>query len=71
MLCCFLPRYEEFLRLTGSDTAEGVAKRSIGENLEQPDIWVRAIRTHEEPLAQLQAILPETLTTEDPENTEG
>ena len=67
----FLPRYEEFLRLTGSDTAEGVAKRSIGENLEQPDIWVRAIRTLEEPLAQLQAILPETLTTEDPENTEG
>jgi oligoendopeptidase F len=57
----FLPRYEEFLRLTGSDTAEGVAKRSIGEDLEQPDFWVRAIRTLEEPLAQLEELLPSTL----------
>ena len=59
----FLPRYEEFLRLTGSDTAEGVAKRSIGEDLEQPDFWVRAIRTLEEPLAQLEGLIPNTLTT--------
>jgi len=57
----FLPRYEEFLRLTGSDTAEGVAKRSLGEDLEQPDFWVRAIRTLEEPFAQLKEILPNTL----------
>jgi oligoendopeptidase F len=60
----FLPRYEEFLRLTGSDTAEGVAKRSIGEDLEQPDFWVRAIRTLEEPLAQLEELIPKTLTAE-------
>jgi oligoendopeptidase F len=66
----FLPRYEEFLRLTGSDTAEGVAKRSIGEDLEQPDFWIRAIRTLEEPLAQLQDLLPKTFATEDTENTE-
>ncbi|HEX3037119.1 MAG TPA: M3 family metallopeptidase, partial [Thermodesulfobacteriota bacterium] len=49
----FLPRYEEFLRLTGSDTAENVAKRSIGRNLEEPDFWIEAIRTLEEPLNQL------------------
>jgi oligoendopeptidase F len=60
----FLPRYEEFLRLTGSDTAERVAMRSIGADLEQPDFWVRAIRTLEEPLAQLQDLLPKTLTAE-------
>lgn len=57
----FLPRYEEFLRLTGSDTAEGIAKRSIGEDLEQPDFWVRAIRTLEKPLAQLEELIPKTL----------
>jgi len=59
----FLPRYEEFLRLTGSDTAEGVAMRSIGEDLEKPDFWSRAIRTLEEPLAQLEELLPRTLPT--------
>ncbi|MCH2665196.1 M3 family oligoendopeptidase [bacterium] len=61
----FLPRYEDFLLLTGSDTAEGVAKRSIGEDLEKPDFWVRAIHTLDEPLAQLRELLPNTLATED------
>jgi oligoendopeptidase F len=61
----FLPRYEEFLRLTGSDTAEGVAMRSIGEDLEKPDFWSRAIRTLEEPLAQLEELLPRTLPPSD------
>ncbi len=54
----FLPRYEDFLRLTGSDTAEGVAKRSIDVDLEQPDFWIDAINSLEEPLAQLEALLP-------------
>ncbi|HSE84280.1 MAG TPA: M3 family metallopeptidase, partial [Thermodesulfobacteriota bacterium] len=57
----FLPRYEEFLRLTGSDTAENVAKQSIGRNLEEPDFWVEAIRTLEEPLEQLEGLLPKVL----------
>ena len=61
----FLPRYEDFLLLTGSDTAEGVAKRSIGEDLEKPDFWVRAIHTLDDPLAQLRELLPNTLATED------
>ncbi|MGB3365823.1 MAG: M3 family metallopeptidase, partial [Thermodesulfobacteriota bacterium] len=53
----FLPKYEEFLRLTGSDTAENVAKRSIGHNLESPEFWVQSIRTLNEPLQKLKDLL--------------
>jgi oligoendopeptidase F len=53
----FLPKYEEFLRLTGSDTVEGVVQRSIGEDITQPDFWARAIKSLEEPLAQYQELL--------------
>jgi len=35
----FLPRYEELLRLTGRDTAENVARASLGAELEGPDFW--------------------------------
>jgi len=41
----FLPKYEDFLRLTGSDTAENVAKRSIGADLTKPDFWATAIQS--------------------------
>ena len=57
----FLPRYEEFLRLTGSDTSEGVARSSIDVDLEQPNFWSDAITSLEEPMAQLEALLPKTL----------
>ena len=57
----FLPRYEEFLRLTGSDTAEGVAKRTLGRDLEDTAFWTEAIQTLEQPLAALEKILPEVL----------
>ncbi|MCE2441351.1 MAG: M3 family oligoendopeptidase [Candidatus Latescibacteria bacterium] len=67
----FLPRYERFLRLTGSDTAEHVAKRSIGGNLEQPDFWVRAIRSLEEPLAQLELLLPRVFPAGDDGTSRG
>jgi oligoendopeptidase F len=39
----FLPRYEELLRLTGSDTAEGVARRALGVDLEAPHFWNESI----------------------------
>ena len=39
----FLPRYEELLRLTGSDTAERVAARCLGVDLEAPDFWNASI----------------------------
>ncbi len=53
----FLPKYEEFLRLSGSDTAENVAKRSIGHDLESPEFWVQSIHTLKEPLEQLKKLL--------------
>ncbi len=57
----FLPRYEEFLRLTGSDTAEGVARRALGRDLEDTQFWIEAIQTLEAPLAELEELLPEVL----------
>lgn len=53
----FLPKYEEFLRLTGSDTAENVAKRSIGHDLESPEFWKQSIHTLKEPLEKLNELL--------------
>ena len=53
----FLPKYEEFLRLSGSDTAENVAKRSIGHDLESPEFWIESIHTLTEPLEKLKELL--------------
>ncbi len=39
----FLPRYEELLRLTGSDSAEDVARNSLGVDLEGHDFWNASI----------------------------
>jgi oligoendopeptidase F len=60
----FLRKYEEFLRLTGSDTAENVVRRSLGRDLEHPEFWTEAIRSLEEPLKQLEALLPKVLKAE-------
>jgi oligoendopeptidase F len=57
----FLRRYEQFLRLTGSDTAENVVRRSLGRDLEHPEFWAEAIRSLEEPLNQLETLLPKVL----------
>lgn len=54
----FLPKYEQFLRLTGSDTAENVVRRSIGRDLQSPEFWIEAIRSLEEPQNRLEALLP-------------
>src|SRR5262245_38082545 len=59
----FLPKYEEFLRLAGSDSAENVVKRAVGQDIEKPEFWSDAIRSLEEPLHQLQTLLPKVLTT--------
>jgi oligoendopeptidase F len=53
----FLPKYEEFLRLSGSDTAENVAKRSIGQDLESPEFWIKSIHSLNEPLEQLKKLI--------------
>jgi oligoendopeptidase F len=54
----FIPRYEEFLRLAGSDRAENVVKRTIGCDLNKPEFWAAAIESLEEPLTRLEALLP-------------
>ena len=41
----FLPKYEAFLRLSGSDTAEGVARRSLGADIGKPEFWELAIKS--------------------------
>jgi len=53
----FLPKYEKFLRLTGSNTAENVARKSIGEDLESPKFWAQSIRTLKQPLGDLKKLL--------------
>lgn len=57
----FLPRYEEFLRLTGSGTAEEVARQALGCDLESPAFWEGAIQSLEEPLCRLEELLPKVL----------
>jgi oligoendopeptidase F len=59
----FLGNYEEFLQLTGSDTAENVVRRTLGKNLEHPEFWSQAIRSLEEPLHRLEALLPKVLSS--------
>ena len=50
----FLPRYEELLKLTGSDTAERVAARCLGVDLEAPDFWNASIDLIEQDLAHFE-----------------
>ena len=52
----FLPRYEEFLRRAGSDTAENVARESIGADLESRGFWLQAIDTLREPIERLEEL---------------
>jgi oligoendopeptidase F len=54
----FLPKYEEFLRRAGSDTAENVVRQTVGRDIEKTEFWSEAIQSLEEPLSQLQALLP-------------
>jgi len=58
----FLPKYEEFLRRAGSDTAENVVRQTVGRDIENVEFWSEAIRSLEEPLGQLQTLLPRVLT---------
>jgi oligoendopeptidase F len=57
----FLPKYEEFLRLAGTEPAEKLVQHTIGRDIEQPQFWVEAIDSLEEPLARLEMLLPEIL----------
>jgi oligoendopeptidase F len=58
-----LTAYEEFLRLAGSDTAENVVKRTVGEDIEKPEFWAAAIKSLEEPLSRLETLAPKVLSS--------
>ncbi len=59
----FIPVYEEFLSLTGSDDAEGAVKRSVGEDITSKDFWKEAILTLSRPLEELKELLPSVTAT--------
>ena len=55
----FLPRYEAFLRATGSGPAHLVARDAVGADLESPGFWSDAIETLRAPIEQLEGIAPQ------------
>lgn len=40
----FLPRYEAFLRQTGSASCEEVVRQTLGQDLKDPAFWTRAVQ---------------------------
>jgi len=53
----FLSAYEDFLRKSGSMSCEDVVKSSLGENIQDPAFWARAIQRLKQPQAKLQQLL--------------
>lgn len=53
----FLPRYEEFLRLTGGATAEECARRTLGIDLSGTEFWRSAIGSLNEELAAFENVV--------------
>ena len=56
----FLPRYERYLKLTGSESAENVVRRTLGLELTEPAFWSDAIRGLDGVLDQLKASVAES-----------
>jgi oligoendopeptidase F len=52
----FLPRYEAFLRMTGSASCEEVVKQTLGEDLTDPAFWATALRAIEPTLEAYEAL---------------
>jgi oligoendopeptidase F len=57
----FIPKYEEFLRLAGTEPAEKLVQHTIGGDIEQPQFWAEAIDSLEEPSARLEKLMAEIL----------
>jgi oligoendopeptidase F len=57
----FLPKYEEFLRRAGSDTAENVVQQTVGSDIGKPEFWSEAIQSLEEPFLRLEELLPKVV----------
>jgi len=57
----FLPKYQEFLRYSGSDMAQSVAQDTLGVDLETTDFWKRSIMSHEPELAEFETLVKKVL----------
>jgi oligoendopeptidase F len=57
----FLPKYEAFLRQTGSGFAHEVAQKTLGRDLESTAFWSDAIVSLEPQLNELERLLPKIL----------
>ncbi len=57
----FLPKYRDFLRLSGSDMAHKVAKKAIKADLEDTTFWKQAIMSHESELAMFEKLAVKVL----------
>ena len=53
----FLPQYETFLQKSGSMSCEQVVQETLGENIQDPAFWTRAINSLNEPFTKLKALL--------------
>jgi len=53
----FLPRYEEFLRLTGSGSVEEVARRGLEVDVRDPAFWKASINSLAAPLERYKELL--------------
>ena len=50
----FLPQYERLLRMTGSDSAENLARSHLGVDLEAPDFWNASVDLVESDLVRFE-----------------
>ncbi|OQB47567.1 MAG: hypothetical protein BWY02_02099 [bacterium ADurb.Bin157] len=57
----FLPKYEAFLKYSGSDMAHKVAKKTLKVDLESKEFWKEAIMSHEEPLKLFESLVKKVL----------
>lgn len=54
----FLPRYEAFLKLTGSATCEEAVQQALGRDLRDEAFWADGIKALEPRIDQLEALIP-------------
>lgn len=53
----FLPRYEAFLRATGSATCEDAVRLTLGWDIRAPEFWAAAIQDLADPLKEFEALV--------------
>jgi len=53
----FLPRYEEFLRRSGTGSCEEVVRKTLDRNIRDPAFWMEAIQSLEDTFAKARELL--------------